>query len=170
MTHPPSIGIASTEASAGQVATSVTITGLTMSDPIPTVKLARSRTTDACSVAQPSGSSSMHGSSVAVGTACAISCIVRPVPQSAFPTSPREGMNSATPINRVSNVRRNAATISNTRRTLHRWIPMGLRGGASPRNVSSSPRPSAFIDDRSCDGLATPRVAANASDSSSGVK
>ena len=60
--------------------------------------------------------------------------------------------------------------ISNTRRMLQRWIPMGLRGGASSRNVSSRPRPSAFIDARSCVGLATPRVAANASDRSSGVK
>src|SRR5437763_1736580 len=47
---------------------------------------------------------------------------------------------------------------------------MGLRAGASERNFSRSPRPSAFIDARSCDGLATPRVAANASASSSGVK
>ena len=112
----------------------------------------------------------MHGSSVAVGTACAISCIVRPVPQFACPTSPREGMNSATPVSTVSIRRSSVATISSTRRTLHRWIAIGLRAGASSRNVSSSPRPSAFIDARSCDGLATPRVAANASDSSSGVK
>ena len=76
---------------AGQVSVNVTVTGLTISNnPIRRVKLARPRTTDACSVPHPSGSSSMHGSFVAVGTACAISCMVRPVPQSAFPTSPQQ--------------------------------------------------------------------------------
>ncbi len=112
----------------------------------------------------------MHGSCVAVGTACAISCMVRLLPHVAFPTSPREGMNSAIPISTPSNSRSNVPMISNTRRTLHRWIPMGLRAGASPRNVASRSRPSALSEVRSCVGLATPRVAANASDSSSGVK
>ena len=57
-----------------------------------------------------------------------------------------------------------------TRLTLQRWSEIGRRGGASARNWATRSRPSCFITVRSWVGLATPRVAANASAISSGVK
>ena len=58
---------------------------------------------------------------------------------------------------------------SSTRLTLQRWSETGRHGGASSRNWVTRSRPSRFIIIRSCVGLATPRVAANASAISSGV-
>src|SRR5439155_11754947 len=57
-----------------------------------------------------------------------------------------------------------------TRRALHRWIPTGSRSGASARNRRGRSRPSRFDAIRSWVGVATPRVAANASAISSSVK
>ena len=57
-----------------------------------------------------------------------------------------------------------------TRRTLQRCSTIGFRGGARARNTASRSRGYRFMNARSCVGLATPRVAANASASSSGVK
>jgi hypothetical protein len=55
-------------------------------------------------------------------------------------------------------------------RRLQRWIGIGSCGGARRRNSARRSRPSRFIIVRTCVGLATPRVAANASAISSGVK
>ena len=57
-----------------------------------------------------------------------------------------------------------------TRRRLQRCSTIGWRGGASARNVPSRSRGSRFMNARNWSGLATPRVAANASLSSAGVK
>ena len=62
------------------------------------------------------------------------------------------------------------ATARATRPMLQRCSTIGLRGGARARNVPSRSRGSRFMNARSWVGLATPRVAANASDSSAGVK
>ena len=51
---------------------------------------------------------------------------------------------------------------------VHRWIFIGARWGASAWNSASRSRPSSFIIVRSWVGLATPRVAENASAISSG--
>ena len=119
---------------------------------------------------QPTGRSATHGSRVAVGTACAISCIACPVPQTGVVTVPREGKSRARPVSAESRSTASVATISTTRRTLHRCTAIGRRSGAIARNSASRSRPSSFMCWRSCVGLATPRVAANASASSSGVK
>ena len=58
---------------------------------------------------------------------------------------------------------------SATRLKLQRWSEMRRRGGARARNSAIRSRPSCFIIARSWVGLATPRVAANASAISSGV-
>ena len=64
----------------------------------------------------------------------------------------------------------NIAKARLTRRTLQRCSAIGFRGGARTRNSPSRSRGSRFMNARSWVGLATPRVAANASASSSGVK
>src|SRR5919106_1287718 len=48
-------------------------------------------------------------------------------------------------------------------------MAIGGRAGASLRNSPRRPRPSSFSARRSCDGMVTPRVAARASATSSGV-
>ena len=50
----------------------------------------------------------------------------------------------------------------------HRCNEIGRRSGASARNCASRSRPSCFMTERSCVGLAIPRAAANASAISSG--
>ena len=114
----------------------------------------------------------MHGSFVAVGTACAISCMVLPVPQFAFPTSPREGMNNATPINMVSNKQEEPSTMINKNTADCSSVGSRWACGAEPARGTSQQAAAIRLHRcwRSCVGLATPRVAANASESSSGVK
>ena len=71
---------------------------------------------------------------------------------------------------RAMTVTASTAKARPTRRRLQRCSGIGSRGGASARNVPSRSRGSRFMNARSWVGLATPRVAANASASSAGVK
>ena len=109
----------------------------------------------------------MHGSSgAAVGTARAISCIVLLVLQSAFLMLPRDGMNSATPSSIKTGNEEEPSPRSATRGggstagCLWAWA----RGARALGNFSEQAAPcSASFDARSCEGLATPRVAAECS-------
>lgn len=113
----------------------------------------------------------MHGTDVAVGTACAINTTRLFVPQSGEPSSGTScaGRSSAIVWFTANPSAATRTTARPTRRTLHRCSEIGGRDGASARNCSSRFRPSRFIATRSCVGLAAPRAAANASATSSGV-
>src|SRR5439155_7415064 len=63
-----------------------------------------------------------------------------------------------------------AARLSAARRRLQCWMATGRRTGASARNSATRFRASRLSEARSWVGLATPRVAANASAISSSVK
>ena len=56
------------------------------------------------------------------------------------------------------------------RRNDHRWSEIGRRAGARARNWARRSRPSLLRAERSWDGLAMPRAAANASAISSSEK
>ena len=73
------------------------------------------------------------------------------------------GRNALTlPVSAIA-VTPSTAKARPTRRRLQRCSTIGSRGGASARNVPSRSRGSRFMNARSWVGLATPRVAANAS-------
>ena len=148
----------------------VTVTGSVEPSPTPTAKIALPRMVSAVPTFQPTGNFATHGSRVALGTACAISCIGCPVPHIGAVTVPRVGKNRPTAVSPASRTRRIEAMISATRRMLQRCTEIGRRAGAIDRNSASRSRPSCFNSCRSWVGLATPRVAANASASSSAVK
>ena len=113
----------------------------------------------------------MQGSMAADGTAWAARIMEWPVPQPGaeaprFPT----GATVCTPIATATTVMASTAAASATRRMLQRCSAIGSRGGARARKEPSRSRGSRFMNARSWVGLATPRVAAKASASSSGVK
>ena len=120
---------------------------------------------------QPDGSAAMQGSIAAEGTAWALRIIEWPVPQlgAAAPRFPT-GKKACTPINKAAAVTASIAAARAIRRTLQRCSTIGGRWGARARNSPSRSRGSRFMKARSWVGLATPRVAANASASSAGVK
>src|SRR5215472_6685808 len=120
---------------------------------------------------QPDGSAAMHGSLADEGTACADKIIECPVPQTGgYAPIALAGLNALTLIQRVIIAAASTEAASTTRRVPQRCSAIGRRGGASDRNSASRSRGSRFRNVRNCVGLATPRVAANASASSSGVK
>ena len=124
----------------GRSPTSVTVTGLTMSDPIATVKVARVPSDPSpAPVPHPSGRSldarqlgrgrdrlrhQLHGPA---GAAVRVPHVAPRGDEQRDPRQHGQEQHEHRADDRAA-----------TRRTLHRWIPMGLRAGASPRNVSSS--------------------------------
>src|SRR5215472_15478437 len=120
---------------------------------------------------QPDGSAAMHGSLADEGTACADKIIDAPVPQTGgYAPSALAGLNAVALADRAITAAASTEAASSTRRLPQRCRAMGRRGGASARNSPSRSRGSFFRNARSWVGLATPRVAAKASASSSGVK
>ena len=113
----------------------------------------------------------MQGSCAADGTAWAARIIEGPVPHSGGCTPMFSAGVKALPLTfTATTALPRIATARPTRRKLQRCSTIGSRGGARARNVPSRSRGSRFMNARSWVGLATPRVAANASDSSAGVK
>ena len=106
----------------------------------------------------------MQGRKAAEGTAWAARIIAWPVPQ---PGTCRLGLlvGSSKPTPKMAGTAKMASIPAAriTRRALHRCSTIGCRCGASLRNSASRSRGSRFMKARSCVGLATPRVAANAS-------
>ena len=125
-------------------------------------------------VSQPAGSAATHGTDVADGTDCAMRIMRLPVPHVGFPDRPATSAGVQQPERRPATPRtsdeRGARVRSTMRRGPHRCSEIGRRSGASARNCATRSRPSCFMTDRNCVGLAMPRAAANASAISSGVK
>ena len=114
----------------------------------------------------------MQGSRAADGTAWALRIIEWPVPQAgAWTPRSRPAGKKASPVsNTATLMMASIATARATRRMLQRCSTIGGRAGARARNSPSRSRGSRFMKARSWVGLATPRVAANASASSASVK
>ena len=121
-----------------------TVTGSVEPSPTPTAKIALPWTVSAVPTTHPTGKLATHGSRVALGTACAMSCIGWPASHIGAVTVPRVGKNKPTAVNPASRTTRSEAMISATRRMLQRCSAIGLRAGAIDRNAASRSRPSCF--------------------------
>ena len=113
----------------------------------------------------------MQGRNAAEGTAWAARIIAWPVPQPGARTPGGPDGSSRAALKRAGTAKIASIPAARpTRRALQRCSTIGRRCGASLRNSASTSRGSRFMKARSCVGLATPRVAANASASSASVK